>query len=756
MSDDKRNTTTEQTPFGQISVLSMNVEGMTCASCVARVEKTLKRIDGVENASVNLATEKATVRFDPSRASLDAMRDAVASAGYTLRLPEPRTSPGQPAAEPSSSARNKLLRDLLWSLVLTIPVMVLAMLSMTDWYVRTIPLSQSDTNTIEFLLTTPVLFVPGRRFFRGFLAATRHGTADMNTLVAVGTGAAYLYSTVVTLFPDWLNIHPGVDVYFDTSATIISLILFGKYLEANAKQKASTAIRQLASLQPPTAHVVRDDLIEDLPVSHLIPGDMVLVRPGESIPVDGEVKSGTTAVNESLVTGESMPVEKKKGDPVIGGTVNTTGSITVRANAVGSSTVLANIIRLVEEAQGSKAPVQALADKIASVFVPTVVIIAIGTFLGWYFLAGAGFTASMMNFIAVLIIACPCALGLATPTAIMVGTGTAAKKGILIRNIESLERAREVTVVLFDKTGTLTEGAARVVEVIPLGSYDRPTLLSVAASLEQASEHPLAKAIVGEARLATLPLTTPDHILATPGGGISGTVGGKTVIAGTPTYLATQGIASLPPAGRWEGLLNRGNTILLVAVDGVVAGGIAIADRLKDSAKPAVDRLKRGGINVALISGDNRRTASAIGSEAGIVTVLAEIPPEQKSARVKELQRQGNVVAMVGDGINDAPALAQADVGIAMGKGTAIASEAADITLMRDDVEGVNDALALSRRTLRIIKQNLFWAFIYNMVGIPLAAFGLLNPMVGALAMAFSSVSVVSNSLRLRRFTSRV
>lgn len=741
---------------GQISVLSMNVEGMTCASCVTRVEKTLKRINGVENASVNLATEKATVRFDSSRVSLDAMRAAVADAGYTLRLPELAADASVPAVDQVIQSRDKLLRDLLWSLALTIPVMVLGMLSMTEWYVHTIPLSQSDTNTIEFLLTAPVLFGPGRRFFRGFLAALRHGTADMNTLVAVGTGAAFLYSTVVTLFPDWLNLHHGGDVYFDTSATIISLILFGKYLEANAKQKASSAIRQLASLQPSTAHVVRDDAIVDVPVAHLIPGETIMVRPGESIPVDGIVLTGLTAINESLMTGESMPVEKKAGDAVIGGTVNTTGSIRVRANAVGSSTVLAHIIRLVEEAQESKAPVQALADKIAAVFVPAVVTIAVASFLAWSFIGHAGFTGSMMNFIAVLIIACPCALGLATPTAIMVGTGTAAKRGILIRNIESLERAREVTVVLFDKTGTLTEGAPRVTEIFPLEGFDRDRLLAAAASLEQSSEHPLASAIVAEARLQNLALSTPEQVQATPGSGISGMVADKHVIAGTPSFLTARGIRPLPPTGRWEGLLNRGNTILLVAVDGVVAGGIAVADRIKDDAHSAVARLRGRGLRVAMISGDNQRTASAIASEAGIDTVYAEVPPDQKSARVKELQGEGNIVAMVGDGINDAPALAQANVGIAMGKGTAIASEAADITLMRDDVGGVSDALDLSRRTLRIIKQNLFWAFVYNMVGIPLAALGLLNPMIGALAMAFSSVSVVSNSLRLRRFSSRV
>ncbi len=476
-----------------------------------------------------------------------------------------------------------------------------------------------------------------------------------------------------------------------------------------------------------------------------------MIRPGEAIPVDGSVLDGTSAVNEALLTGESMPVEKKPGDALIGGTVNTTGSVTMTANAVGADTVLAHIVQLVEDAQAAKAPVQALADKVAAVFVPAVVSIALGTFIVWFFFVNAGFTASMMNFIAVLIIACPCALGLATPTAIMVGTGSAARRGILIRNIESLERARDVTVVLFDKTGTLTEGTPRVTDIAPLNPFDRTSVLRAAASLEQASEHPLAKAIVQEAHITGVSLSNPTEVQATPGGGVMGNVDGRRIIAGTPAFLSANGFPDASNRSRWDGMLNHGNTVLLVAIDGQLGGAIAIADRLKDGAAGAVARLQHAGLSVAMISGDNGRTASAIALAAGIETVFAEVPPGGKAEKVKSLQRNGAVVAMVGDGINDAPALAQADVGIAMGKGTAIAAEAADIILMRDDLGGVHEAFVLSRRTLRIIRQNLFWAFIYNMVGIPLAALGLLNPMIGAIAMAFSSVSVVSNSLRLRK-----
>ncbi|MGA9120613.1 MAG: heavy metal translocating P-type ATPase [Bacteroidota bacterium] len=734
------------------TVMNLPVEGMTCASCVARVEKTLKKMEGVENAAVNLATEKATVRFDASRVSLHQLQDAVADAGYTLRIPTGSEGAPSPDEDPSAKTRRDLLHELLWSVALTIPVMALSMLTMTAWYASVSPISLEDTNKILLLLTTPVLFGPGRRFFRGFMAAARHFTADMNTLVAVGTGAAYLYSLTATLFPHLLNLPASAHVYFDTAATIITLILFGKYLEASAKRRASSAIRQLAALQPKAAHVLREDVITDIPVEQVVPGDSLVVRPGESIPVDGVILSGSTTVNESLMTGESMPVEKKSGDALIGGSINNTGSVTFKATAVGSDTVLARIIRLVEDAQGAKAPVQALADRIAAIFVPAVVSVALAAFVVWFFVLNVTFTAAMLNFIAVLIIACPCALGLATPTAIMVGSGTAAKRGILIRNIESLERARDISTVVFDKTGTLTEGSPRVVDIHPSPPFSRDALLRTVSSLEQASEHPLAQAIVKEARLGGLQLTQPEDLQATPGGGVSGIVDGHRVLAGSLEFVEGSGVGGMRDNPEWRSRVEGGHTLIVVAVDGKITGFIEVADRLRASAREAVARLHALGLRVAMITGDNEQTARSIAGEAGIELVVARVPPDKKAERIKELQKEGRLVAMIGDGINDAPALAQADIGIAMGTGTAIAAEAADITLMREDLNGIPEALLLSRRTLRVIHQNLFWAFIYNMIGIPLAALGMLNPMIGALAMAFSSVSVVSNSLRLKRF----
>jgi Cu+-exporting ATPase len=743
--------TPDALPDHGITVLSLPVEGMTCASCVTRVEKTLKKLKGVENASVNLATEKATVRFDAASVTLRELQEAVADAGYSLLVPAGAEGENAAEQDPSDHTRRELRRQLLWSVALTVPVLLLSMAAMTSWYTRALSLTLEDTNKILLLLTTPVLFGPGKRFFRGFAAATRHRTADMNTLVAVGTGAAYLYSLVATLFPRLLDLPAASHVYFDTAATIITLILFGKFLEASAKRRASAAIRQLAALQPSTAHAVREGEIRDIPVSQILPGDTLLVRPGESIPVDGVIVAGATTVNEAMVTGESMPVEKKEDDALIGGTTNNTGSVTFRATAVGSDTILARIIQLVESAQAAKAPVQALADRVAAVFVPAVISIAVLSFIVWYLFLSAAFTAAMLNFIAVLIIACPCALGLATPTAIMVGSGTAAKRGILIRNIESLERARGVSAVVFDKTGTLTEGEPRVAGIHPSDTESRSSLLATVASLEQASEHPLAQAVVREAQVGGVVLQSPEEVQATPGGGITGVVDGKRIVVGTREFVMQAGVVDPVSNGRWDSLLDRGSTLIFAAVDGQSAGVLELADRIRPSAREAVGQLRSLGLRVVMMTGDNEHTARAVASEAGIEQIFARVPPDQKAGRVAELQKTEEAVAMVGDGINDAPALAQADVGIAMGTGTAIAAEAADITLMREDLHGVTEALQLSRRTVRIIRQNLFWAFIYNMIGIPLAAAGMLNPMIGALAMAFSSVSVVSNSLRLKR-----
>ncbi len=728
-------------------ILTLPVEGMTCASCVARVEKTLKKIDGVANASVNLATEKATIEFDSSKVNLSELQRVVADAGYTLIVPRAEDSKGtesQSLEESKESPTAKIKKELLFAAALTVPIMLLSMGSMTDWYMRVSPLSMDEINKILLILTTPILFISGKRFFKGFWSATKHFTADMNTLIAVGTGAAFAYSAAVVLFPQYFSPAEG-GVYFDTTATIIALILLGKFLETRAKGKASDAIKKLMGLQPKTARVVRGGIERDISIDDVIVNDVVIVRPGERIPVDGVIIKGFTAIDEAMVTGESLPVEKREGDRLIGGTINTNGSVEFRATAVGKNTLLAHIVKLVEEAQGSKAPIQSLADNIASVFVPAVIGIALLTFVLWYFVGGIGFTNSLVNFIAVLIIACPCALGLATPTAIMVGTGTGAKLGILIRNAESLERIHRVNTIVLDKTGTITEGKPTVTDVLPLSSFDENAVLRYAASVENKSEHPLARAIVEFAKQRGIALADVASFESTSGVGVRGVVEQKHIVVASSPQLqsSTNGTSRFAAQGK---------TPVTVWIDGNPAGTIAIADVIKPTAREAVQRLRAMNIEAVMLTGDNELTARAVASHAGIERVVAGVLPNEKAKHVKHLQSEGKVVAMVGDGINDAPALAQADVGIAMGTGTDIAMDAADMTIMHGDLMKLAQAIRLSSATLRTIKQNFFWAFVYNVVGIPLAAFGVLNPMIAAGAMAFSSVSVVSNSLRLRSF----
>jgi Cu+-exporting ATPase len=734
-----------------IQTLTLPVEGMTCASCVTRVEKALKNVDGVQAVSVNLASEKAKVEFDRTKTNVELLRAAVADAGYSLLLPQAETP--QSGESHQSEALRQLTKELILSGSLTVPIMVISMVSMLDSYSRWSPLTMDQTNKLLLLLTTPVLFVSGKRFFKGFWSALKHFSADMNTLVAVGTGAAFAFSTVAVLFPEAMG-HAGHrgHVYFDTTATIITLILLGKVLEARAKSRASDAIRKLVGLQPKTARVIRNGVEQELSFDHLVVDDTVIVRPGERIPMDGIVLSGTTSVDESMVTGESMPIDKRTGSKVIGGTINKNGSITVRATAIGKDTLLAHIAKLVEDAQGSKAPIQSLADTIASVFVPIVIGVAVVTFLLWFFVGGIGFTQSLVHFIAVLIIACPCALGLATPTAIMVGTGRGANLGILIKNADSLERAHRIQTVILDKTGTITQGKPTVTDVVAFDGFDEKKILRHAASLERKSEHPLGEAIVAYATRSGVETGEPEAFQSLTGFGVAGVVEGQPVAVGNPSLLKEYAIHLNGKEETLARFAAEGKTPIVVAIDAKPAGIIAIADTLKPTSRDAIARMKQMGLDVVMITGDNQRTANAIAAQAGVVRVIAEVLPHEKAKHVLALKAGGNVVAMVGDGINDAPALAQADVGIAMGTGTDIAMEAADVTLMRGDLMSVVQAIQLSSRTMRTIKQNFFWAFVYNVVGIPLAALGVLNPMIAAAAMAFSSVSVVSNSLRLRRF----
>ena len=734
------------------ATITVPVEGMSCASCVLRVEKALKKVEGVSAATVNLATEQTTITFDRARVTMERLGKAVSEAGYSLGKPigEEGTEDG---AGRYNAGLERLRTELVASVALTLPVMAVSMLSMTSWFHGVVPLSMKEINILLLLLTAPVLLFSGRRFFTGFWKTARHGTADMNTLVALGTGAAFLYSGVVALFPSWLEggAEPGT-VYFDTAATIITLILLGRYLEVRARRRASDAIRGLLGLQPPTARVIRGGSESDLPVNQVLPDDIVIVRPGERIPVDGVVASGSTTVDESMVTGESLPVEKTPGARMVGGTVNRNGSVTLRATAVGAHTLLAQIVKLVEEAQGSKAPIQTLADRIASVFVPSVIALALLTFIGWHFAAGATFTHSLVNFIAVLIIACPCALGLATPTAMTVGMGVAATHGILIRNAASLEKAKTVTTIVMDKTGTVTEGKPAVTDVILMGEKTREGLLRFAAAVERRSEHPLAEAVVESAGRFPGEIPGCESFRSITGLGVSGLVHGRAVTAGNAAMMKESGIDiadALPSVGKLTG---EGKTLLLVAIDGAVAGIIAVADRIKPTSAGAVGELREMGIDVIMLTGDNETTARVIAARAGIEQVLAGVLPAGKAEKIRRLQAEGKTVAMVGDGINDAPALAQADVGMALGTGTDIAMEAADITLMKGDLATIALAIRLSSGTVRIIRQNLFWAFLYNVIAIPLAAFGLLTPVVAAGAMALSSVSVVANSLRLRRF----
>ncbi|MDR2261405.1 MAG: heavy metal translocating P-type ATPase [Azoarcus sp.] len=709
------------------------LSGLACAACAARVERQLNKLPGVE-AAVNFAAERAHVRFDPGATSVEQLITTIEKTGFTATVSTHATRDAEKARR--AAARKEEKRRFLIAALLTLPLLAqMPFMLMGEAHHDILP------RWLQFILATPVQFWSGWRFYRGGFSALRGGAGNMDALVALGASMAWGYSAVVTL----AGLHQ-YHVYFEASASIITLVLLGKLLESHAKARTAAAIESLARLQPRTARIERDGGLVETPAAELIPGDIFIVRAGEAVPVDGEVLGGESHINESMLTGEAMPVAKSVGGKVYAATVNGNGLLRCRATGVGAHTLLAGIIRLVEEAQGSKANVQRLADRLAAVFVPVVAGIAAATFLAWWGLAG-NFTAALVNAVAVLVIACPCALGLATPTAIMVGTGQGARRGILIRNAQALELAEKLETLAVDKTGTLTTGTPAVTAVFPTRAGTGETdILALAASLEQASAHPLAAAILAFARARNLeipPLT--DEARTVPGGGLQGAVNGVQAHIGSPSWLAAQGfiIPAIPPE-------LAGQSIVAVAVNGEILGLIGIADPLRTSSRTALARLARLGVEVVMLTGDNAETAAATARAAGIARFEAGVLPGGKAAAIEALKASGKRVGMAGDGINDAPALAAADVSFAMGAGADIAMRTADITLMKNDLDGVADAIALSRATLAKIRQNLFWAFIYNILGIPAAALGFLNPVVAGAAMALSSVSVVSNSLLLR------
>jgi Cu+-exporting ATPase len=744
--------------------VAFGVTGMTCASCVGRVERALEKVPGVLEASVNLANERATVEYLAGEAGLQDLERAVEGAGYGVVREE--ESPVEDARE---REYKRLRTDFLLAAALTALILV-GSLPMMFGFMPPVPVGWLNFGLL--LLATPVQFWAGRRFYRGAWGALKHGQANMNTLVVMGTSAAYLYSAAATLAPG-LFAAGRADVYFDTSALIVTLILLGRLLEARAKGRTNEAIKRLAGLQVKTARVLRSDEEVDVPVEEVRVGDVVVVRPGEKVPVDGVVVSGESAVDESMITGESIPVIKREGDEVIGATMNASGSFRFEATKVGEETALHQIMRMVEEAQGSKAPIQRLADRISAVFVPAVIGVAAVTFAVWLvFGPEPALTFALLNTVAVLIIACPCAMGLATPTSIMVGTGKGAESGILIKGGEALEAAHKLDAVVLDKTGTLTRGVPELTDVVVEDGIDEAGLLRLVASAERGSEHPLGEAIVRGAKERGLVLAEADAFEAVSGGGIRARVEGRGILVGSRQFLSESGVAEDGLLPKAEALAWEGKTPVFVAVDGEPAGLVAVADVVREESREAIERLHNMGLEVAMITGDNSRTAEAIARELGVDRVVAEVRPEDKANELRRLQAEGKKVAMVGDGINDAPALARADVGIAIGTGTDIAMEAADLTLISADVRGVARAIKLSKATVRNIKQNLFWAFAYNVALIPVAAgvlyplfyegsvpealrpflgeHGFLNPVLAAAAMALSSVTVLSNALRLR------
>jgi Cu+-exporting ATPase len=723
------------------SSFTFDVGGMTCSACAARIEKSLLKVPGVLTAHVNVALERADVTTIAGQVSQQLLENAAQKAGYTAHFAGNATAEAEEAHRASEAqALHRELYTLIASTLLTLPL-VMQMAAMV------VGLEFHLSIWLELLLATPVQVIIGARFYRAAWKALRARSGNMDVLVAMGTSTAYLYSIYLLIT---LGSNAAGKLYFEASAVIITLILLGKYMEARAKRGTTAAIRQLMDLRPKTARVLRIGQEIELPVAQLIKGDLVIVRPGENIPVDGELTEGSSEVDESLITGESIPVEKQPGDKLTGGSINGTGLMKITATAVGEDSTLAKIIRLVENAQSGKAPIQRLVDRISEVFVPVVVTIAFGTFLGWYFLHGDIETA-IISAVSVLVIACPCALGLATPTAIMTGTGAAAHAGILIKDVQALEQAHAINAVIFDKTGTLTTGRPTVVAIHSCDE-DAQTMLMAVASLQQGSEHPLAKAVLKRATEETVALKPVEDFKSYTGLGVAGIVDGSTVKSGNEQFMHANGIATETEsdmAATWE---SEGKTVIWIARDNVLLGIMAIADPLRPEAIPAVAELKRMGIHTLLLSGDAVLAVKEIGRQVGVDKARGAVKPADKSSEVESLRAKGYRVGMIGDGINDAPALAAADIGIAMGSGTDVAMETAGITLMRSSPALVPDAISVSRATWRKIKQNLFWAFAYNVVGIPFAAAGYLSPTIAGAAMAFSSVSVVTNSLLLRRW----
>jgi P-type Cu+ transporter len=734
-----------------IQKISIPVEGLASASA-SIVESSISKLNGIVNVNINPATENITVEFVPTIISVENIKSEIEKFGFKVpHLAEEDVELYEEIIK--KREYEDLKKRFIFSSILT-SLILLDMLSHFFHHFG----DRTVVNYILFLLTTPVMFYGGGKFFRSFLAGIRHLSADMNTLIAIGTGSAYLYSVVATFIPSvFTSIGRTPDVYYETSAVIITLILLGRLLEARARAQTTTAIKKLSSLRPKTATLVKDGEEITVQVKDIKPGDIVLVKPGERIPVDGIIIEGFASVDESVITGESMPVEKKPGDSVIGSTLNKAGSFKFRVTNVGKDTVFSKIIQLVKDSLASKPPIQKLADKVASVFVPIVISIATLSFIIWYLL-GYGFTFALMNFIATLIVACPCALGLATPTAIVVAAGKSAEMGILIKNGNALEIANKINLVVFDKTGTITYGKPEVTDIIKLGNLTEDEILRLSASVERNSEHPLAEAIVRYARVRNLKLYEPKNFFSVPGQGVLADVDSSEVAVGNLTFMSNLGIDAKKFENTIDILSNEGKTPVFIAVDKRIVGIIAIADTIKHDAKETILNLKKLGIDVAILTGDNYKTARAIANKIGVDKVFAEVLPEQKSEKIEELKKSGYIVAMVGDGINDAPALAKADVAIAIGSGTEVASATADIILLKDDIKGVLQLIKISSKTYKIIKQNLFWAFFYNIILIPIAA-GVLYPFTGlllkpvfaSLSMSFSSILVVTNSLRIKK-----